>query len=114
MSDAWPSENALKQMREIPVPDRATNPRFGYGTAGFRCKAELLDGVMLRMGMLAALRSMDRGKKAVGLMVTASHNPEVDPGVAQPWIDLLRVVGLAPAASPSVLAVSPPSVEAPI
>ncbi|XP_069462428.1 phosphoacetylglucosamine mutase [Ambystoma mexicanum] len=51
-----------------------------YGTAGFRTKAEYLDHVMFRMGLLAVLRSKQR-RSAIGVMVTASHNPEEDNGV---------------------------------
>jgi hypothetical protein len=36
--------------------------RLSYGTAGFRARAELLDAVFLRMGMLAALRAWQTGK----------------------------------------------------
>jgi len=52
-----------------------------YGTAGFRTRAEDLDYVLYRVGMLAALRSKSKGGYAVGLMITASHNPEPDNGV---------------------------------
>lgn len=51
-----------------------------YGTAGFRTKAERLDHVMFRMGLLAVLRSKQT-KSTIGVMVTASHNPEVTPSV---------------------------------
>ncbi|XP_038616965.1 phosphoacetylglucosamine mutase [Tachyglossus aculeatus] len=51
-----------------------------YGTAGFRARAELLDHVMFRMGLLAVLRAKQT-KSAIGVMVTASHNPEEDNGV---------------------------------
>ncbi|XP_006033596.1 phosphoacetylglucosamine mutase isoform X2 [Alligator sinensis] len=51
-----------------------------YGTAGFRTKAEQLDHVMYRMGLLAVLRSKQT-KSTIGVMVTASHNPEEDNGV---------------------------------
>ncbi|XP_072264676.1 phosphoacetylglucosamine mutase [Pyxicephalus adspersus] len=51
-----------------------------YGTAGFRTKAEYLDHVMYRMGLLAVLRSK-KTKSVIGVMVTASHNPEEDNGV---------------------------------
>jgi phosphoacetylglucosamine mutase len=54
---------------------------LAYGTAGFRAKAELLDSTFFRMGALAVLRSRSRGGLAVGLMVTASHNPERDNGI---------------------------------
>lgn len=47
-----------------------------YGTAGFRSKAQQLEHVMFRMGLLAALRSRATGA-TIGVMVTASHNPEV-------------------------------------
>ncbi|XP_019745837.1 phosphoacetylglucosamine mutase isoform X2 [Hippocampus comes] len=51
-----------------------------YGTAGFRTNASRLDHVMFRMGLLAALRAKQT-KAAIGVMVTASHNPEEDNGV---------------------------------
>eukprot|EP01053_Blabericola_migrator_P004449 Blabericola_migrator_1__4448@NODE_2381_length_2849_cov_419_265996_g1491_i0_p1_GENE_NODE_2381_length_2849_cov_419_265996_g1491_i0NODE_2381_length_2849_cov_419_265996_g1491_i0_p1_ORF_typecomplete_len571_score90_74PGM_PMM_I/PF02878_16/3_4e09PGM_PMM_I/PF02878_16/2_2e09PGM_PMM_III/PF02880_16/4_2e12PGM_PMM_IV/PF00408_20/9_4e02PGM_PMM_IV/PF00408_20/5_4e09PGM_PMM_II/PF02879_16/0_25_NODE_2381_length_2849_cov_419_265996_g1491_i09382650 len=64
----------------------ANSPRcpkspLNYGTAGFRSKAELLPHAMFRCGVLAALRSLSHGGQAVGVCVTASHNPEHDNGV---------------------------------
>lgn len=39
-------------------------------------RADVLDSVLYRVGLLAALRSKNLGGKAIGVMVTASHNPE--------------------------------------
>lgn len=51
-----------------------------YGTAGFRAEATRLRGAMMRVGVLAALRSASCGTGATGVMVTASHNPSSDNG----------------------------------
>ncbi|OAD57515.1 Phosphoacetylglucosamine mutase [Eufriesea mexicana] len=56
------------------------NGNIQYGTAGFRTKADVLGHVLYRMGLLAVLRSKVKNA-AVGLMITASHNWEVDNGV---------------------------------
>uniref|UniRef100_A0A915MJ19 Alpha-D-phosphohexomutase alpha/beta/alpha domain-containing protein n=1 Tax=Meloidogyne javanica TaxID=6303 RepID=A0A915MJ19_MELJA len=52
-----------------------------YGTSGFRAKAdEQLQLIVYRAAFYAAVRAKKLGK-AVGMMITASHNPGCDNGL---------------------------------
>jgi|EP00970_Alexandrium_tamarense_P014093 phosphoacetylglucosamine mutase len=62
-----------------PKPSSLAN--YSYGTAGFRYEASLLPCVFVRMGIFSALRSASLGGEEVGVMITASHNPEPDNGM---------------------------------
>lgn len=73
-------------LKTIVKPD----VRFIYGTAGFRMNYDLLPSVFIRVGIIGVLRSKYLkqvvfpcfdNEQAIGLMVTASHNPEVDNGI---------------------------------
>ncbi|KAK3717873.1 hypothetical protein QZH41_014872 [Actinostola sp. cb2023] len=69
--------NATEASKKYPKLDM----KYGYGTAGFRGRAKTLQSVMFRMGMLASLRSRAKDGQAIGVMITASHNPVYDNGI---------------------------------
>ncbi|OWR45745.1 putative phosphoacetylglucosamine mutase [Danaus plexippus plexippus] len=60
---------------------KTTDVFIQYGTAGFRTKANLLEHVVYRMGLLAVIRSRVKNGRTIGMMITASHNLEPDNGV---------------------------------
>ncbi|KAJ8513511.1 hypothetical protein OPV22_003945 [Ensete ventricosum] len=67
----------LDSASRFPLPHGV---RFSYGTAGFRSEGSILVSTVYRAGVLAALRSLKTGS-AIGLTITASHNPVSDNGV---------------------------------
>ena len=77
--------NFLAERMQNVITEYAKHPKikgtYSYGTAGFRMKADLLDSIMFTVGCIAVLRSRFHNGKHIGVMVTASHNPEQDNGV---------------------------------
>ena len=90
MSNQLQSQEISRLSDAHPKPPQL---RYQYGTAGFRTlcvylnsyrltfstsdrRGSVLDSVLFRVGILAGLRSKKLDGKTIGVMVTASHNPE--------------------------------------
>ncbi|CAL1542129.1 unnamed protein product [Lymnaea stagnalis] len=75
----------MEDLEQAGIVSREKHPHslqqeVTYGTAGFRMRAENLDHIVYRMGLLSVLFSKFRSG-VTGIMITASHNPEEDNGV---------------------------------
>ncbi|RLN22585.1 phosphoacetylglucosamine mutase [Panicum miliaceum] len=78
------SQEQEQRRRLLDVASRFPLPsgrRFSYGTAGFRADGATMAPAVCRAGILAALRSVKLAGAAVGIVITASHNPVGDNGV---------------------------------
>mmetsp|Transcript_5035 Transcript_5035/g.14576 ORF Transcript_5035/g.14576 Transcript_5035/m.14576 type:complete len:612 (+) Transcript_5035:2485-4320(+) len=89
---------AIQAVMDLVTREPLSNamPFFNYGTAGFRFKADVMDGLMVRVGILGAIlllklaesyESKSESEAAAppslttGVMITASHNDESYNGV---------------------------------
>ena len=70
-------DDLLEAVSGHPAP----NKEMKYGTAGFRDEWNILHAIFVRMGIVAVLRSRSSSGRCVGVMTTASHNPEKDNGI---------------------------------
>lgn len=74
-------DNIRAASAKHPIVPKPGGGPYNYGTAGFRMASDLLEGISFRVGLLASLRSRKLSSQAIGVMITASHNPAKDNGV---------------------------------
>eukprot|EP00531_Pseudo-nitzschia_arenysensis_P018612 CAMPEP_0116134486 /NCGR_PEP_ID=MMETSP0329-20121206/10670_1 /TAXON_ID=697910 /ORGANISM="Pseudo-nitzschia arenysensis, Strain B593" /LENGTH=592 /DNA_ID=CAMNT_0003629197 /DNA_START=60 /DNA_END=1838 /DNA_ORIENTATION=- len=79
-------DETIQLLSKVPLSNGL--PFYNYGTAGFRFKAEFMEGLMVRVGILSTiLLLLDQddidlsGLLSTGVMITASHNDESYNGV---------------------------------
>lgn len=75
------SEDPITQLSRHIFKHAQPSTYLSYGTAGFRSHTDNLSEAMLRVGILAAIRSASHSGRSIGVMITASHNPHTDNGV---------------------------------
>jgi len=88
------SKVAMELVAKVPLSNGL--PFYNYGTAGFRFKAEFMDGLMVRVGILSMMLLLldqedppvsndgsgsESTELSTGVMITASHNDESYNGV---------------------------------
>ena len=59
----------------VPYKVRLPTNCYDFARELMGCRGEVLDSVLYRTGLLAALRSKAKGGQVIGVMITASHNP---------------------------------------
>ncbi len=74
------SEFSVQNTEALLISEQIPSKRIAYGTAGFRDRADIIGGIICRVGVFSCIRSRWASSQFVGIMITASHNPECDNG----------------------------------